>query len=137
MAYTPVAGKWGRISVGATNLEWAGKWSLSKNAQMLNVTSFETTMTESGVVIAQEIPDITNVKANISGKFSLGQIPSALNIEAGADTVLAVFLGVKKPDLGITVTGTVPTEQLAQALGQGADFEFELSVKTITGVKWA
>lgn len=138
MAFTPLAGKTGRVGWGATNL-FMKDWSLTVEADLIPADGFEKT-----AVVSEYYHDwiagLHGGEATVSGlwdhqdaKYLSGAslLLRAGRTAASGGTVASVFLGLTTT-IGYTLTGIIrrinPTNDVAGA----AMFSFTLAVSGVT-----
>lgn len=137
MAFTPVHGKYARVKVGSTTLEFVGEWTLNFAPGTHDITTFETTMDADGMVIEQTGIGITKLTGTLKGRFSLGQVPDSTDIKVGSDAAVSISLFVKKPDLGYVVSAVWAGETTTAGITDFENIDLSFNVNSITSTKWA
>lgn len=133
MAFTPIAGKYGRVKIGAANMEWTGEWTLSRQPTLIDLTTFETAVDADGVCLVQKGSALTKITGTVKGWFNLDQAPSDLGIIPGQDGTISLTLLVRKTgNIGYVATVVIAGDEISQNVASFAPFSFNFHVNAIT-----
>lgn len=137
MSFTPVAGKYGRVKIGPTNLEWTGEWTLSRQPTLIDLTTFETPVDGNGVCLVQKGSALTEITGTVKGWFNVDQSPTTSGIIPGQDGTISLTLLIRRTgSIGYVATVVIAGDEMSQNVQSFAPFSFNFHVNAIalTGV---
>jgi hypothetical protein len=130
-AYTPIEGKFGRITVAAVNLLF-NDWKFSCQADVIDNCTFEMTPDSNGIYHKDVLIGFCDSKATLSGKFDSGNSPLGAGLQMFPDgsKSTGIFLGYN-PTVGLGVDGRFLGYNTGTQAKDAGMFDATLQVTTI------
>lgn len=134
MAFTPYKGSAGRVVVGSTNFVGISQWNIDKQADVVDVTNFESSADANGLVWKEFVQGLGGATGRCQGRWNGDTTNSEELVPIGTQVTVDLLFNKTSPlgyiDLVVIVTGISPSQTLTDA----ANFGFTFTVQGIPAV---